>query len=589
MAEIGRELGSVAGNEFWDVGAGGAEALSSPLLLIKALLGNREAGSEFMKNYGQRRGGLPQFETPLLEQALAPVGRKMGEIAQKYPEEAQLGRDLLSDPSIQTLLTALGPAEYLIPGRAAASALTRGPLERHQITPGSPKAQIGAIDITTGIDDAPRRNPAEYQPVTGAKGQEKFNRTLAEARASMKDKDRAQVDPNLPEDFKGQIFLTPDEMAGFSLDEQGYFGHLFGGGKKGTMPSALTRARAEGGHSLDAFDAGLVDAYKRFGAEERNRFPWNPDFASPDVMKGLGELQPDFVGLDIGGAIPKREHSFILGPRPQDELRRNTLTPKGKPIKRPASVDLALDPRNLDYLKEMVRKGVEVGGDEWYWLGGLADAFAEQLGPEMGLKRFGDTMDIDAIFSAGSDPWTEMKRASVIRNMMAQGQDVANIGADAFPAGYGHPYTTTAHRPGLNRWLEQGIVGDPMDPNKTPRYAEALKGNYNVYVPDRHASRLLFENTPLAGKSNLTSGELAFIEPAMLELAGELGMPGSAMQAAKWVGGADITGVRPTALGPVKQGKNQMYNNALARYAISEGISEQEALRRFIDWDMILK
>jgi hypothetical protein len=449
---------------------------------------------------------------------------------------------------------------------------------------------MGAISavapIVTKLTKAPSIQAADFVPSKTKTGQNNFAQLQSEARQAMSPKDRAQVDPFNPEGFEGTTYMTPEGDAGFSMTDDGYIGHVFkhpGADKKGTISAVMTRARGDGGRSLDAVDTGLVDAYKGTGARETNRSGWNPDFASDEMIIGLGDQKPDYVGMDIGGMFEEQKYSEILGPRGQRNLPRSGTTPGGKPYKRPASVDVALDPANLDKIRGQIAKGIEMGGDKWYWQGQILDAFVKRYGEAQGLDEFDSAMDMSAIMSPLSDPMTEMRRASVIRNRLKQGLPVKDMDKSMFAPGYGHIATTTAHRSGLNRWLDEGVVGDPSAPLKTPSYSEALKGNYEPWVVDTHDIKSTFMGTPLEGKKNISAAELFYLEPELQSLGREFGLQGAEAQAAKWIGAGSDTGVMHL------MNRIPMFNQRIAKTATELRISEEEAFNRWADGDVVLR
>ena len=447
-------------------------------------------------------------------------------------------------------------------------------------------AVSAAAPIVTKTVKSPSIKPADFVPSKTKTGQKNFAQMQSEARQAMLPKDRAQVDAFNPDTFEGTVYMTPEGDAGFSMTEEGYVGHLYkhpGADKKGTINAAMTRARGDGGRSLDAVDTGLVDAYKSTGARETGRWDWNPDEASPDMITGLGDTKPDYVNMDIGGQFIEKKYSDIVGPREQFNLPRASQTPTGRPYLRNEKVDAALTPENKDNIRRQIQKGLDVGGNQWYWQADILDAFIERYGVEMGIDQFDAAMDISAIMSPLSNPMVEMKRASVIRNRMKEGLPVENMDNTMFPKGYGHITTKTAQRPGLDRWLKEGVVGNPLEPKKTPSYAEALKGNYNPWVVDTHDIKSTFMDTPFAGKKDISAAELYHLEPELQKIGEEFGLQGSEAQSAKWIGAGKETGVE------YLMNRIPMFNQRIAKTATELGITEREAVTRWMDGDVVLR
>jgi hypothetical protein len=440
--------------------------------------------------------------------------------------------------------------------------------------------------IVTKIVKSPAIEAADFVAHKSKTGKGNFAQMQSEARQAMTPKDRAQVDAFDPEKFEGTVYMTPEGDAGFTMTDDGYVGHVYkhpGADKKGTINAAMTRARADGGRTLDAVDTGLVDAYKKTGTRETGRSGWNPEYASPDMITGLSDVRPDYVNMDIGGVFGERKHSQILGPREQQNLPRASATPTGRPYLRNEKVDAALAPENVDKIRRQIQAGIGMGGHQWYWQGEILDAFVERYGVEAGLDKFDSAMDISAIMSPLSDPMTEMRRASVVRNRMAEGLPVDDLDASMFAPGYGHIATSTAHKSGLNRWLSEGVVGDPLSPMKTPSYAEALKGNYAPWVVDTHDIKSTFMGTPFEGKKDISAAELFYLEPELQRIGEEFGLQGAEAQAAKWIGAGEETGVRHL------MNRIPMFNQRIAKTAMELRIPEEEAVKRWMDGDVVLR
>jgi hypothetical protein len=428
--------------------------------------------------------------------------------------------------------------------------------------------------------------PKDFSAGKVAKGnstktnKKKFATAQNQARDAMSETDRAQVDAFDPE-FDGQVFLTPDGDAGFSMTPDGYVGHVFKhpeSGGSGTIDAVMTKARGEGATSLDAFDTYLPDAYKKTGARETGRNAWDPEYATEEIVKAFGEQKPDFVGMEIGGVFPEYKHSQIIGPRPQTSLPRYTETPTGKPVKKPASIDKMINPAGKEKFQANVKKGMEEGAEKWYHLGGVADKYIEEHGVVEGIKKFDDYMDISSAMSPRSSVAQEIKRASVVQYRMKRGLPVKDLDADMFPDKYGHLATTTAHRNLLNQWLETGQVGNSKNPLKAPAYAQNKKLNYAPYTSDTHD----FGN--LSGtKRGPTKQEYPYVENAQSEWAAEMGLQPAEGQSAKWVGIKEESGIADA------RNYTAALNQRIAKTAAETGQTEEEVMKLFLNRDIILK
>ena len=435
-------------------------------------------------------------------------------------------------------------------------------------------------EIVDALMGATKYQAADYvaKPTKGHKNM--FTEAQHEARAAMGDKDAAQVDLFNPDEFEGQVYLSDDGMSGFSMTKEGYVGHVFrhpDAPKNGALSAAMTKARADGAKNLEAFDTYLVDQYKKSGAVETERHGWDPQYATEEIAEALGEDSPDFVEMDIGGVFPERKHSELVGPAPQASFLRKRMTPGGKEIQRPKSLDAVITPENKERIMGLVQKGIERGGDKWYHTGGIKDAFIEQLGPEEGTRRFDMFMDYGAALSPRSKVEQQLKRASVMMKRELEGEDVSTLSHEMFPEGYGHMATQTAQKPAMERLAATGAVGDPTEQPKIASYAANQKGNYAPLTADTHNFEILS-----GMKRSPSANEYAFIEDWQREIAHEMDLDPAEFQAALWVGADEITGVADS------RNLTAAMNQRIAATAEKHGISEEEALEKFIEGEVLL-
>ncbi len=402
---------------------------------------------------------------------------------------------------------------------------------------------------------------------------------------------RAQVDAALPDDFKGKVFMTDDGGAGFALSDDGYLSHLYKDPNapfRGTMGAALTKARAAGGKNLEAFDTHLVRGYLSRGAVETNRFPFDPNEATPEIIQGLGDRRPDFVQMDIGGQVPTRKYPESIPPRAQAELERFHAA-RGEPT----TVAEAFRGGKVQRLNRLVDKGIEQGGDKWYWMGGLLDQFVAQYGPDIGKQRFDRFMDLNAAVSPRSTVMKEIERASILYQREIKGLSIDDMlqpkgtkgnpkGRDpAFPQGTGH-LAHNIHMQNVDRLLRQGGFSS-VDQPKIASYAENLKGNYRPVTVDTHNAFVLTgrrgpptKKSPLGDPKGPSKAQFPFMESRQQVLAERRGLDPAEWQSALWVGAGDITGVADVRNFP------DAMNVRIAKTAEVLDITEQEALVRFM-------
>ena len=112
------------------------------------------------------------------------------------------------------------------------------------------------------------------------------------------------------------------------------------------------------------------------------------------------------------------------------------------------------------------------------------------------------------------------------------------------------------------------------------------------YTIDTKDLQGTFMNTSLPDKQKLTAAEYAYMEPIYQQLAQRYGLDPAEMQSAKWMG----TGALQYEMGkkggmaPMER-KNMtaIKNQNIAKTAVDYRISEQEAAKRWINSEIILK
>ena len=442
---------------------------------------------------------------------------------------------------------------------------------------------LGAATLAVPMLKRTAAKAKVFLPQTSKTGHQKFAQNQIAARNAMDPQGKAQVDAFDPEKFEGKTFMSKEGDMGFSMTEDGYVGHVFkmpGSQKSGALKAAMTKARGEGAKSLDAFDTYLVDQYAKTGAKEvaGQRHAWNPEYATPEMIQGLGKDKPDFVGMEIGGVFDEAKHSQQLGPRPQQDLPRRWETPTGRPVQEPAQVAGMFGPENVQRLEGIAQQGIEQGGQRWYWLGGVLDEFITELGPELGVERFDKMMSYGAAVSPRSAVATEIKRASQLYNRNVGGLSNSPLVASMFDPGYGHLATRTAHAPNVERLERTGNVGTGIEQPKVSSYEANKQGNYQPITVDTHNMQIVSGEARTPKKT-----EYPYLEYHQKKIAEEMGIDPAEFQSALWVGGGDITGVRNT------QNYTQALNQRIAKTAEILDIPEQEAKIKRRSGDLLIK
>jgi hypothetical protein len=272
-------------------------------------------------------------------------------------------------------------------------------------------------------------------------------------------------------------------------------------------------------------------------------------------------------------------------------------------------------------LRFVAEKGLEAGGAYWYNAEPLRQAFVEHLGPEEGNAQFNRYVAIIGATSAGSEVGQNLRAASYYHVMERAGTPV-RTSADLISP-YGHKMQQ-AHVSGY-RGLDEGDTGtlNPETQPKRSSFVANLQGNQLPLTSDKHNIRLIgmLSQDPafLLGKTvadvnypklNIAKGESrnwkdevqsgritmeqALEHPHMWQdmpdpnhygaleawqqnIAQKMGLTPAQFQAALWVGGGRITGLRSLPKSFLGILENRLHNTAVAR-----GITKPQALEDFI-------
>jgi hypothetical protein len=286
------------------------------------------------------------------------------------------------------------------------------------------------------------------------------------------------------------------------------------------------------------------------------------------------------------------------------------------------------DPAIKEKMRMIAEAGLKVGGAYWYNAEPLRLAFVTEHGPEEGNAIFEKYMRTVGAVSAGSDVSQNIRTGSYYNVRERQGRPVQGaldekgrwVPAD-LESPYGHKLQGTQYR--AYRDIQSGNPLDPEERPKRARFDANLSGNQQPVTVDKHNMRLIgmlsrdpeFLNTQIEADVNYPSlgikegdkinfrdayknGRFTMdqlidvpaawkdvpephhygaLEGFQQDLAREMGISPAQLQAALWVGGGRVTGLRslPTSFMGAFEGKLQ--STAAAR-----GITPQKALLDFI-------
>lgn len=310
--------------------------------------------------------------------------------------------------------------------------------------------------------------------------------------------------------------------------------------------------------------------------------------AIPFLPKGLRSFRSK-VTPGAAGSAPGRANSQIQNQRGSvkvlDDNPAAALSVPGvaqygleryAPKKQPASIARLYDQPNVDRIKGLIDQGGDVG-QAWY----NTDALRQYLGNELGdagpevYKQF---MDRVAATSPRSTVADNIKRASYFDMLSRQGNPF-DMGGDQPPKGLGHLAHKT-HAGMLQNIENAGPQGQPWDLIKQPKagsFSQNLQGNFQPLTADAHFVRgigLTKEGGDLqTGAPSKT--QYGGVEQFGSDIAEQMGIAPAQMQSGLWVGGAAETGVRNP------QTFMQSLNDSILKAAARQGISPQEALKRF--------
>lgn len=283
---------------------------------------------------------------------------------------------------------------------------------------------------------------------------------------------------------KTRTFLSEDGKAGFAIEPDGEITMLFNGGKRdadalargeSVGQRALKEAQELGGTHLNAFGNGLTDFYETAGFRAVSSQPWNPDYATPEMLASkMATDKPDYWRMEPTATrvSVRAENPLIL--RGQNKLEGHDQLwdqwhSEGRAI-------LADPERRLAWFGDKV--------DESNWqqfedelVSDIVTTKAKKSGFDS-LVRYGDNDEVlDGVVFM--DPQDEFSR------MWAIADDAADVVADR---GY-FPHMRTSHLRAIEEGERHAEGFHPSDLmhakerriNKTAReYNDELKAEYGI-------------------------------------------------------------------------------------------------------------
>ena len=237
--------------------------------------------------------------------------------------------------------------------------------------------------------------------------------------------------------------------------------------------------------------------------------------------------------------------------------------PRGMP-KGLASI---VTPKNARRLEEIARRGMDLGGPEWYNLEPLRLKFVAEMGEAEGNRLFRRYVDYVAATSPRSKVDANIRRGSYFYGREMQGLPVADLKNPELPKGYGHLAHETQNA--LLRDLEGGGTFGALNRPKTTSFAENLAGNQRPMTIDTHNMALV-----VGPKRSPSQTEYRYLEDFQAEIADKLGLTPAQFQASLWVAGdTGVANPRPFM---------EIFDQVVERTAVKDKKSKEQALKDFI-------
>jgi hypothetical protein len=216
------------------------------------------------------------------------------------------------------------------------------------------------------------------------------------------------------------------------------------------------------------------------------------------------------------------------------------------------------DPVNRELIKGQITRGLPLGGETFYAsLYPLKLAALERGIPE---ERFNQFIYSIAPASARNSIMNEMAVGQFLRDMHARGMPLDEATVKKEMAAFKERYGTglplmPVHREGTKNVLEGAqdlrelLKADIPTNYKIPTYGTQKAGDFGQsMVLDVHESAGQTRGSRFHPYFTEQGGfgptEYGLAESKMLDIAGELGLPGGMAQAGRWFGGGELTGLK---------------------------------------------
>jgi hypothetical protein len=314
------------------------------------------------------------------------------------------------------------------------------------------------------------------------------------------------------------------------------------------------------------------EAEKNYGPLVRSRFD---DTAvqrlqnTPEAVEARAARTEQFLSQPAPEPWVAREYAFERAPI-KDALegwpgREQTRFERYKPSDRTdlSYIDeIYTDPRNRNFIKRQIERGLPLGGETFY--ASLWPVATEAMSRGIPREQVENWIQSVAPGSARNSIYNEVAVGNLLKGMNARGVPLTRENVQQEMARFRKQYGVglplmDVHRSGSARVLEMGqslrdrllapirLASDAPE-YKIPTYGVQRSGDFGKsWVGDVHEARgetLGSKYHPyFTEQGGFNALEYGRAEDHMLDIAGEMGIPGGMAQAGRWFGGGEMTGL----------------------------------------------
>lgn len=206
-------------------------------------------------------------------------------------------------------------------------------------------------------------------------------------------------------------------------------------------------------------------------------------------------------------------------------------------------------PENIELIKLQAERGAKLGGETYY---PSTYPIRAKYGETNGPLTFDDFVWANAATSPQAPLPLNIPNATLMLRMKREGIDPTWENAQALAKQLKEKHNVgfflgPSHVNNWNEHLGGGLLGYDKQ-QKIASYGQGLRGNFQPYTIDTQETKGLSQGTayfPYFDKQKgVSEREYGTIENSARKIAQELGIPPAQMQAGRWFGGGELTGLR---------------------------------------------